>query len=255
MLLAIDVGNTNMVFGIFSGDELLGTFRLMTDTNRTSDEIGLSAYEYFLRFGMSVDDVTDVIIASVVPQVMYSLTSAMIKYFNRTPLIIDDGIDPGLPYEGDERLGADRAVACVSAMEKYGRPLIVLDFGTATTVDALSHSGEYLGGCITAGVRISTEALFSKAALLPRVELVKPPTVLGRTAAGQIQAGAVCGYIGAMEYLIQETKREMGYGDGVKVVATGGLARMVSDNSPMIDVVDPQLILDGLLLIYKRYKG
>ena len=257
MLLVIDVGNTNMVFGIYEGDRLAGSFRLKTDVNRTSDEIGLLATQYFEKFGLDTGKVEDVMIASVVPPVMYSLTSAIIKYFNRRPLIIDDGVDPGLPYAvgGDERLGPDRSVACVAALEKYGAPLVVLDFGTATTVDAVSREGAYLGGCITAGVRISTEALFQKTARLPNVELAMPDKVLGCTAVSQIQAGAVMGYIGAMEYLIRRTKQEMGYPEeDIKVVATGGLSRMVADNTDMIDLVDKDLILDGLRLIYRRYR-
>jgi type III pantothenate kinase len=254
MLLAIDVGNTNMVFGIFQEAKLIGSFRLMTDANRTSDEIGLTACDYFRRFDFRPQDVTDVIIASVVPQVMYTLTSAMLKYFERNPIVIGEDVDAGLEYEGDERLGADRAVACVAAMEKYGKPLIVLDFGTATTVDAIGEDGRYMGGCITAGMRISTEALFHKAAMLPRVELMKPANLLGLTTVGQIQAGAVLGYIGSMEYLIKQAKAEMGYGEAVGVVATGGLVHLVADNTRLINIVDSQLILDGLRIIYDRYK-
>lgn len=254
MLLAVDVGNTNMEFGIFQGSELIGSFRLMTDANRTSDEIGLTVCEYFRRFDLHAKDIEDVIIASVVPQVMYTLTSAMLKYFDKDPIVIDEDVDPGLYYEGDERLGADRSVACVAAMEKYGKPLVILDFGTATTIDAVSKDGRYMGGCICAGIRISTEALFQRAAMLPRVEIAKPPKVLGTTTVGQIQAGAVLGYIGAMEYLIRHAKAEMGYSCHIPVVATGGLVRMVADNNPMIDVVDSQLILDGLCIIYKQYK-
>lgn len=254
MLLAIDVGNTNMVFGLFQGEELIGSFRLMTDANRTADEIGLTACEYFRRFEMKTDEIENIIIASVVPQVMYTLANAMVKYFGREPIIVDDDVDPGIHYPGDERLGTDRSVACVAAMEKYGSPLVVLDFGTATTVDAVSDHGTYMGGCITAGVRITADALFSKTAMLPRVELVKPERALGLNTVGQIQAGTVLGYIGAMEYLIRETKREMGFGDKVKVVATGGLARLIADNTDMIDIVDSRLILDGLMIIYKRYR-
>ena len=254
MLLAIDAGNTNMVFGIYLEGKLIGSFRLMTDANRTSDEIGLTACDYFRRFDLNPQDVTGVIIASVVPQVMYTLTSAMLKYFDTPPLVIDEDIDAGLVYESEERLGGDRAVACAAAMEKYGRPVIVLDFGTATTIDAIGREGQYLGGCISAGLRISTDALFQKAAMLPRVELVKPATVLGTTTVGQIQAGAVLGNIGAMEYLIQLTKAEMGYGNQVCVVATGGLARMVADNTRFINIVDSQLILDGLHILYERYR-
>ena len=255
MLLAIDVGNTNMVFGMFEGETFTGSFRLMTDANRTSEEIGLSAWEYFQRFGLKTEDVENVIIASVVPQVMHTLTNAMVKYFGKTPIIVDEDVDPGLPYgvSGDERLGADRSVACIAALEKYGAPLVVLDFGTATTVDAVNREGAYMGGCITAGIRISADALFMRAAMLPKVELVKPETVLGCTAVGQIQAGTVLGYIGAMEYLIRMAKEELGAPDA-HVVATGGLARLIADNTGLIDTVDGRLILDGLRIIYQRYK-
>lgn len=253
MLLVIDVGNTNMVFGIFEGETLKASFRLKTDADRTSDEIGLLAWSYFKRFGLPPEAVEAVVVASVVPQVMYSLTSAVIKYFGKRPLVVDEDLDPGLPYgvESDERLGPDRAVADIAALHKYGGPLIVLDFGTATTLDAVSGAGTYLGGCITAGVRISMDALVQKAAMLPRVELVKPPKVLGSTAAGQIQAGQVMGYIGSIEYLIRQAKAEMGAAS-VRVVATGGLARMVADNTDLIDVVDGSLILDGLRILYGR---
>ena len=154
MLMAIDVGNTNMVFGLLEGEKLVGSFRLMTDTNRTSDEIGLTVCEYFRRFNWTTDQVCDIIIASVVPQVMYTLTSAIVKYFGKKPIIIDDDVSPGIEYDSESHLGADRSVSCVAAMEKYGKPLVVLDFGTATTVDALRDSGRYLGGCILAGIRV-----------------------------------------------------------------------------------------------------
>lgn len=257
MLLVIDVGNTDMVFGIFKGEELLGSFRLKTDPVRTSDEIGLLACQYFQRFGLEPGQVEDVIVASVVPPVMHTLTTAILKYFERRPLIIDEDLDPGLPYaiRSDEHLGADRSVACVAAIERYGAPIIVLDFGTATTLDAVSREGSYLGGCIAAGVRLTTEALFQKTASLPNVELAMPAAVLGGTAVGQIQAGAVMGYVGAMEYLIRAAKREMGYPGGeIKVVATGGLAPMVAENTDMIDVVDPSLVLDGIRILYQRAK-
>ena len=168
--------------------------------------------------------------------------------------LLDEVLDPGLPYvecDSDERLGPDRAAADIAAIAKYGAPLVVLDFGTATTLDAVSREGVYLGGCITAGVQVSIDGLFQKTALLPRVELVKPDTVLSTTAVGQIQAGAVLGYIGAIEYLIRHAKEEIGQPD-TKVVATGGLSRLVADNTELIDVVDPQLVLDGLRIIYER---
>ena len=255
MLMAIDVGNTNMVFGLLEGDKLIGSFRLMTDANRTSDEIGLTVCQYFRRFDLTTDQVCDIVIASVVPQVMYTLTSAMVKYFGKKPLIIDEDIQPEIYYEGEDHLGADRAVSCVAAMAKYGKPLVVLDFGTATTVDALDSRGTYLGGCILAGIRVSTDALFRQAAMLPRIELISPPSVLGQTTISQIQAGSVLGYIGAIEYLIRRTKAEMNCGGDVKVVATGGLARLVADNTDLIDVVDSQLIVDGLRILYERHKA
>ena len=254
MLLVIDVGNTNMVFGLYEGEQLKGSFRLTTDANRTSDELGLWLCQYFQKFGLEMDQVEGVVIGSVAPQVMHTLSNAIRKYVGKKPLIVDEDLDPGLPYvpcASEERLGPDRAVADIAAMDKYGAPLIVLDFGTATTLDAVSRDGVYLGGCITAGVRVSIDGLFQKTALLPRVELVKPDTVLGTTAVGQIQAGAVMGYIGAIEYLIRQAKSEMGE-DDIKVIATGGLARMVADNTELIDVIDPQLVLDGLRILYQR---
>lgn len=256
MLLAIDVGNTNMVFTVFRDEEIIGSFRLMTDAGRTSDEIGLYACEYFQRFGLEPSEIEDVIVASVVPQIMYTLTSAIMKYFEKTPLIIGEDIQVGLPYgvEGEERLGSDRSVACVAAIEKYGAPLIVLDFGTATTLDVIDPRGSYIGGCIMAGVRISAEALFHKTAMLPKVELAMPDTVLGASTVGQIQAGAVMGYIGAVEYIVRQARREMPGGEAARVVATGGLARLIADNTDMVDAVESQLVLDGLRLLYQRYR-
>ena len=253
MLLAIDVGNTNMEFGVYDGDRLLGSFRMMTKNNATSDEIGLLACQYFERFGIDRTAIEAVMVASVVPQVMYTLSAAMVKYLGLTPIVVDANVPSGLSYGPlvtDERLGADRAVACVAAMKKYGRPLIVLDFGTATTVDAVSADGVYMGGCISAGLRVTMDALTSNAAMLPNVELNKPEKVLNFTAVGHIQAGVVGGYVGAMEYLIRQTKQELGCPD-VKVVATGGLARLITKHTDLIDIVDGELILDGLRMIWE----
>ena len=253
MLLAIDVGNTNMEFGVYDGDRLLGSFRMMTKNNATSDEIGLLACQYFERFGIDRTAIKAVMVASVVPQVMYTLSAAMAKYLGLTPIVVDVDIPSGLSYGPlvtDERLGADRAVACVAAMKKYGRPLIVLDFGTATTVDAVSADGVYMGGCIPAGLRVTMDALASNAAMLPNVELNKPEKVLNFTAVGHIQAGVVGGYVGAMEYLIRQAKQELGCPD-VKVVATGGLARLITKHTDLIDIVDGELILDGLRMIWE----
>lgn len=257
MLIAIDVGNTNIEFGIFQGEALAGSFRLTTNSSCTSDEIGLAACQYFERFGLDAGEVEGGIISSVVPSVMYSLTSAMKKYFGREPYVVDGNVDPGLPYgvPGDERLGPDRSVACVAAMEKYGKPAIVLDFGTATTVDAVDGEGRYMGGCITTGLRLTMDALTKKAAMLPNVDLAAPEKILNSTAVGHIRAGVVGGYIGAVEYLVRRAKEELGCGTQVKVIATGGLSRLIADGTECIDIVDQQLILDGLRILYQRQKG
>ena len=253
MLLTIDVGNTNMVFSVFNGEVLKGSFRLTTVAGRTSDELGMDIWNQLSRLGIKPEDLADAIISSVVPPVMAALTDALIRYLGKTPIVVDVDVDPGLPYGvvSNEHLGTDRSVACVAAIHKYGAPLILADMGTATTVDAISRDGVYMGGCITAGARISIEALFQKTALLPQVNLALPERVLSGTAVGQIQAGAVLGYIGAIEYLIRHAKEEIGQPD-TKVVATGGLSRLVADNTELIDVVDPQLVLDGLRIIYER---
>ena len=258
MLFTIDVGNTNIEFGLFQGDELVGTFRLMTRSNQTSDEIGLTVCEYFHRFGFALEDVEDVIIASVVPGIMYSLKSAMVKYIGKKPLVVNEDVFPALKYRNAATTrdhGADRSVACIGAMEKYGAPLLVLDFGTATTVDAVDTNGMYAGGCICPGIRVSMDALAQNAAMLPHVELVMPEVTLGYDTITQIQTGVVGGYVGSMEYLIRHSRKEMAEPDDqIKVVATGGLVHLVSSHTDLIDVVDNELILEGLLHIYRRWK-
>lgn len=257
MLLLIDVGNSNIVFGVYKDGEIAGTFRLTSNVTRTSDELGLNAWSYFHRFGFAPCDVEAVIICSVVPGIMHALSNAVIKYFDREPIVVNEHVFPRLNYpEGVDYsgLGADRAVACMAAVEKYGAPLIVLDFGTATTLDAIDENGCYRGGCILAGVQISINALFQRTAQLPQIELAVPDTFMGMDTVSQIQIGGVLGYIGAIEYLIRNTKAELKNGDQAKVVATGGLARLVAENTSVIDVVDGGLILDGLVSIYDQYK-
>ena len=254
MLLTIDVGNTNMVFSVFEGETLRGSFRLTTVAGRTSDELGMDIWNQLSRLGIRPEDLADVIVSSVVPPVMAALTDALARYLGKTPIVVDVDVDPGLPYGvvSNEHLGADRSVACVAAIHKYGAPLILADMGTATTVDAISRAGVYMGGCITAGARISIEALFQKTALLPQVGLALPEKVLSGTAVGQIQAGAVLGYIGAMERLITQAREEIDEPEAM-VVATGGLASVIAAGTDLIDVVDGQLIPDGLRLLYQKY--
>lgn len=258
MLLTIDVGNTNMVFGLFSGEQLVGSFRLRTASDVTSDEIGILACEYFNRFGFDPAGVEAVMIASVVPQIMYTLGSAVIKYFGREPIVVDSDVDSGLTYSAKlgsvkERLGSDRSVTAMAAIEKYGAPLIVIDFGTATTLDAVDADGSYLGGTIGTGLRVTMDALIQGTAMLPRVELNMPDHVIGTSTLEQLQAGVVAGYVGNIEYLISRMKREMGL-QNVKVVATGGLSRLIYENTDMIDIIDSRLTLDGLRMIYERTK-
>ena len=257
MLLLIDVGNSNIVFGVYKDQKIAGTFRLTSNVTRTSDELGLNAWAYFHRFGLDPREVEDVIICSVVPGIMHALTNAIIKYFDRVPIVVNEHVVPSLNYpEGVDYsgLGADRSVACMAAVEKYGAPLIALDFGTATTLDAIDEGGCYRGGCILAGVQISVNALFQRTAQLPQIELAVPPTFMGMDTVSQIQIGGLLGYIGSIEYLIRNTKAELQNGDKAKVVATGGLARLVAENTSVIDVVDGGLILDGLVSIYDKYK-
>ena len=254
MLLTVDVGNTNMVFTLFDGETHLKSFRLTTVAGRTSDELGMDIWNQLSRLGVKPEDLADVIVSSVVPPVMAALGDAISRYLGKVPIMVDADVYPELPYgvETNERLGADRSVACVAAIHTYGAPLILADMGTATTVDAISREGVYMGGCITAGARISIEALFQKTALLPQVDLALPERVLSGTSVGQIQAGAVLGYIGAMERLITQAREEIGEPEAM-VVATGGLAPIIAAGTDIIDVVDGQLIPDGLRLLYENY--
>ena len=253
MLLTIDIGNTNMVFGIYKGEEMLGSFRLSTHSTATSDELGILAVSYFERFGYRTEDLKACIIGSVVPQVMYSVTSAIIKYFGVEPLVVGTDVDPGLKFAPrcyeTGRLGADRAINCIAATQKYGAPFVILDFGTATTIDAVGPDGVYMGGTIGPGLQVSLDALVSRTAMLPRVELQMPQTVLGRTTVEQIQAGVVAGYVGNMEYLIRQVMEEMDC-EGIKVIATGGLSRMIAQQTDRINIVDPMLTMDGLRMIF-----
>lgn len=257
MLLTVDIGNTNMVFGIFKNHDLLGSFRLSTNSTATSDEMGIMAVAYFERFGYRAEDVKACIIGSVVPQVMYSITSAIIKYFGVEPLVVGTDVDAGLKF--DQRcyetggLGTDRAVNCIAAIEKYGAPFVILDFGTATTIDAVGPDGVYMGGTIGPGLQVSLDALVSRTAKLPRVELQMPKTVLGRNTVEQIQVGVVGGYVGNMEYLVHRVIEEMDCGP-VKVIATGGLSRLIANQTDTIQIVDTGLTLEGLQMIFDANK-
>jgi len=253
MLFAIDVGNSNMVMGLYDGKEVLNKWRMTTDHEKTSDEFGLFFMACFSNANIEIAQIEAVIIASVVPPIMYSLEHAIRKYINKNPIIVGADTKTGLRLlnENPHEVGADRIVNAVAACEIYGGAMILVDFGTATTFDAISPKHEYLGGVICPGVKISADALFTKASKLPRVELQKPDSVIGRNTVKSMQSGLLFGYVGQVEYIVRHMKKEMGY-DPIKVIATGGLARMFAAETDAIDTIDSTLTLEGLRIIYER---
>ncbi|WIF95646.1 type III pantothenate kinase [Caminicella sporogenes] len=255
MLLAFDVGNTNIVLGVYKGKELIKHWRISTDKSKTSDELGMIVNQLFQYEGLRLEDVTDIIISSVVPTIMYSLQHMAYKFCNKEAIIVGPGIKTGIniKYDDPRQVGADRIVNAVAAYHKYGGPIIVVDFGTATTFCAISEKCEYLGGIISPGIKISSDALFQKAAKLPRVELVKPETVICKNTTESIQSGIVYGYVGLVDYIVKRMKEELGK-KYVKVVATGGLAGLIATESKTIEEVDKFLTLEGLRLIYEMNK-
>ena len=257
MLLAFDVGNTNIVMGAYEGKTLLNSWRMATDKDKTADEYGMLMHQLFSYEGLNLKDVEDVIISTVVPPLMYTLQHIAIKYFNKDAIVVGPGVKTGMniKYDNPKQVGADRIVNAVAGFEKFGGPLVIVDFGTATTFCAISEKGEYLGGTIAPGIKISSEALFEKAAKLPRVELVKPGQVICKNTVNSMQSGLVYGYIGLVDYIVKRMKNELGDNPKTKVIATGGLATLISSESETIDEIDRLLTLDGLRIIYERNKG
>lgn len=255
MLLAIDVGNTNTVYGIYDGEELIGSFRLSTTANCTSDELGLKIHMYYNMRGLRIEDTKAVIIASVVPPVMYTLINAIRKYVGVPPLIVGKDVDAGLKncYDNPKEVGVDRLINAVSAVEKYGTPLIIIDIGTATTFDVIDEEGAYRGGAIFPGIKVAMEAMFQKASKLPRIDIVRPEKAIGTNTVNSMQSGAVHGYVGAIEGIVSELKKEMG-NVPCNVVATGGMGRMMAEYTDTITHVDANLTLEGLLRIYQANK-
>lgn len=262
MLLAIDVGNTHTTCGVFEGKELLTTFRLTTKEKRTSDELGMWFRMLVENRKISAEGITDVIIASVVPDVMHSLTNAMRKYFNIKPLIVGAGIRTGLklPTVNPKEIGADRVVDAVAAYEMYGGPVLVMDFGTATTYDLVSEKGELLAGVTSPGIAISANALWNEAAKLPEIEIRKPASILAKETVSSMQAGLVYGTVGQTEYIVKKMVQEaMNSGllpdckaEDVKMVVTGGLGRIIADEVEFPLSYDPMLTLKGLRLIFEK---
>lgn len=258
MILVLDVGNTNIVLGIYEEKKLLVEWRLSTDYKRTSDEYAIQVSQLFNQSEIDMKDIEGVIISSVVPNIMYSLEHMIRKYFNTTPIIVGPGVKTGIniKYDNPKEVGADRIVNAVAAFEMYKKPLIIIDFGTATTFCAIAKNGDYLGGTICPGIKISSEALFERAAKLPRVELIKPETVICKNTVASMQAGIIYGYIGQVDYIVNKMKQEMmakGEED-IVVIATGGLAKLIAKDSLTIDNVESFLTLEGLRIIYQKNK-
>ena len=255
MIFVIDVGNTNMTMGVFQGKKLEATFRIMTKTPRTSDEYGIMITQLLKNNGIEVTDIEGVIIASVVPDVMHSLGSAIIKYFGVKPVVVSAGIKTGIRIvtENPRQVGPDRIVDAVGAYTLYGGPAIVVDFGTATTFDVIGPDGTFEAGVIAPGIRTSAQSLWGEADMLPAIEIRKPNSILAKETITAMQAGLVYGQIGQTEYIIKRMKEESGYPDA-KVIATGGLGKMIANETDMIDVYDSQLTLKGLRFIYEKNK-
>lgn len=261
MLLAFDVGNTNIVLGVFEEGKMITNWRLETDNNKSADEYGMIVGQLFRYQGLDITEVRDVIISTVVPSVLYTLQHLSMKYFNRKPIVIGPGIKTGLivKYDNPKQVGADRIVNAVSAHAKYGGPLIVIDFGTATTFCAVTEKAEYIGGTIAPGLKIASEALFEKTSKLPKVELEEPGCVICRNTVTSMQSGLVYGHMGMVDYIVKKMKNELreychNQEAEVKVIATGGLASMIAQGTDCIDYVDKMLTLEGLEIIYNKNK-
>ncbi len=253
MILTLDIGNTNIKTALFDGMEMRQYWRISTNRARSSDEYGIILMGLLSHEGISASAVDGIIISSVVPQINFTIEHMCRNYFGHEPMKIEPGVKTGIniKYENPREVGSDRIANAVAAYELYGGPCITIDFGTATTFGAISERGEFLGGAICPGLKLAAEALTERAAKLPRFELAKPETVIGRNTITNMQSGIVYGYIGQVNYLVERMKRELG-APNAKVIATGGLAVLVAEESNAIDVMDGLLTLKGLCLIYEK---
>jgi type III pantothenate kinase len=252
MLLAFDVGNTTIAIGLFRGRRLVKSWKIKTDSDKTADEYGALLLSLMQAAGLPAGKVTGAIISSVVPPLTPVIEEMCRACFGTTASVVGAGLKTGMPilYESPLEVGADRITAAVAAFEKYGGPVIILDFGTATTFDAVSAKGEYLGGAIAPGIRISAEALYLKTAKLPRIEIRKPKRAIGRTTVSSMQSGLYFGYIGLVTRTIAEIRKELG--KNTRVVSTGGFGGQVADEIPEIEAHEPDLVLEGLRIIFER---
>ena len=253
MLLVVDVGNTNITMGVYDGRNLKTTFRMMSKQPRTSDEYGITLRELLRTNGVKKEEIEGVIMASVVPNVMHSLVNGITKYIGKNPMIVGPGVKTGVRITSDNprEIGADRIVDVVAAYEKYGGPVLVIDFGTATTYDLVTEDGSFSIGITAPGIKISAKALWEDTAKLPEIEIKKPKSILARETISSMQAGLVYGQIGQTEYIIRQVRKESGF-DNMKVVATGGLGRIIADETDEIQIYDRDLTLEGLRIIYEK---
>jgi type III pantothenate kinase len=254
MLLVLDVGNTNTTLGLFDGAELKYSWRLTTERQRTVDEYGILCRTLLQLVGLDSSAITDIAVSSVVPPLDFTLHKMVEVYFSIKPLFVDT-TNAGMPvlYDDPREVGADRVVNAVAAFAKYGGPCIAVDFGTATTFDAISKAGEYLGGIICPGIQISADALFQRAARLRRIDIGRPDKVIGRNPTASVQSGLYYGNIALVDGILEKMMGELG--EGTRVVATGGLAPLISRGSRLIETVEADLTLEGLRLIYERNKA
>lgn len=254
MLLVIDVGNTNTSLGVYKGAELIAHWRLTTEHSRTGDEYGVQARNLFELAGLDFKTINAIAIASVVPPLNYTLKRMAEVYFHLSPLFVDHATELGLKilYEPASDVGADRLVDAVAAIHKYGAPCIIVDFGTATTFNAINEDGNYLGGVITPGIMISADALFERTAKLPRVDIKRPRKVIGSSTVAAMQSGLYHGYVGLVDGVLRKMLGEVG--GSPRVIATGGLAPLIATGSELIELVDDTLTLEGLRLVYERTK-
>ena len=253
MIFTMDVGNTNIKTALFEGREMRNYWRISTNTSYTSDEYGLILEGLFARAGLSLGDVEGIVMSSVVPTINFTLEHMCKNYFGKMPMTVAPGIKTGinLRYENPRELGSDRIANAVAAYTLYGGPCIVIDFGTATTFGVVSERGEFIGGAICPGVKLTTEALVSGTAKLPRVEIVRPESVVGRNTVSNMQSGIFYGYVGQVNHIVGKIKQELRRPD-MRVVATGGMARLIASDTDAIDILDGLLTLKGLRIIYER---
>jgi type III pantothenate kinase len=250
MLLTIDVGNTNLTLGLYAGKEIGPHWRLATDHQRMPDEYGLQFLGLLEHAGLTPAELTGICLASVVPPLTQRVVQACSQYLGQEPFLVDTGIKTGIRirYEDPRAVGADRVADAVAVFHQYGGPACVIDFGTATTFNAITRSGDYLGGAITAGINLAAEALFHHTAKLPSIDIQRPPSVIGRNSVHAMQSGLLFGYVAMVEGMVSRFRQELG--DDMKVIATGGLAGIVARETDVIQIISPWLTLDGLRLLW-----